>query len=55
MKKIAEYLGDQTEHLLLHTCDTIDKTRHTLPGPNYQDLVFLNSNRNHQVLNALAR
>ncbi|MBD3631011.1 class I fructose-bisphosphate aldolase [Cyclobacterium sp.] len=55
MKKIAEYLGDQTEHLLLHTCDTIDKTRLTLPGPNYLDKVFLNSNRSPQVLNALAR
>ncbi|MBI0398083.1 class I fructose-bisphosphate aldolase [Cyclobacterium marinum] len=55
MKKIAEYLGDQTEHLLLHTCDTIDKTRLTLPGPNYLDEVFLNSNRSPQVLNALAR
>ncbi|WP_339903350.1 class I fructose-bisphosphate aldolase [uncultured Cyclobacterium sp.] len=55
MKKIAEYLGDQTEHLLLHTCDTIDKTRLTLPGPNYLDQVFLNSNRSPQVLNALAR
>ncbi len=55
MKKIAEYLGDQTEHLLLHTCDTIDKTRLTLSGPNYLDKVFLNSNRSPQVLNALAR
>ncbi|AEL28227.1 class I fructose-bisphosphate aldolase [Cyclobacterium marinum] len=55
MKKINEYLGDQTEHLLLHTCDTIDKTRLTLPGPNYLDQVFLNSNRSPQVLNALAR
>jgi len=55
MKKIAEYLGDQAEHLLLHTCDTIDKTRLTLPGPNYLDQVFLNSNRSPQVLNALAR
>lgn len=41
--------------MLLHTCDTIDKTRLTLPGPNYLDQVFLNSNRSPQVLNALAR
>jgi class I fructose-bisphosphate aldolase len=55
MNKIAEYLGDQADYLLLHTCDTIDKTRLTKPEPNYLDQVFLNSNRSPQVLNALSR
>ena len=55
MKKINEYLGDQAECLLQHTCKTIDRTRLTLPGSDYLDNVFVNSNRNPQVLNALSR
>ncbi|GAA0893573.1 class I fructose-bisphosphate aldolase [Fulvivirga kasyanovii] len=55
MKKINEYLGDQAEYLLQHTCKTIDRTRLTLPGSDYLDNVFVNSNRNPQVLNALSR
>lgn len=55
MKKVHEYLGDQAEYLLQHTCKTIDKTRLTVPGSDYLDHVFVNSNRNPQVLNALSR
>ena len=55
MKKVNEYLGDQAEYLLQHNCKTIDKTRLTLPGSEYMDQVFLNSNRNPQVLNSLSR
>nr|WKN38641.1 class I fructose-bisphosphate aldolase [Tunicatimonas sp. TK19036] len=55
MDAITEYLGDQSEYLLQHTCQTFDKSRLTLPGPDYLDKVFVNSNRNPQVLNSLSR
>jgi len=55
MKKINEYLGDQAEYLLEYSCKTFDKTRLTIPGPDYLDQVFLNTNRNPQVLNSLSR
>lgn len=55
MKKIHEYLGDQADFFLNHICDTIDKNSLTLPGSDYLDTVFINSNRNPQVLNALSR
>lgn len=55
MKKTSEYLGNQAEHLLQHTCKTIDKTKLTLPGTDYLDKVFVHSNRPPRVLNALSR
>lgn len=55
MKKVNEYLGGQSEYLLEHTCRTIDKSRLTLPGPDYLDKVFVSTNRSTQVLNSLSR
>jgi len=51
--RIAELLGDQAEYLLNHVCKTIDASQLTLPGPDYLDKVWLNSNRNNQVLRSL--
>ncbi|MDN3670902.1 class I fructose-bisphosphate aldolase [Echinicola jeungdonensis] len=55
MDKIKTYLKDQEEYLLGHTCKSIDKSRLTLPGPEYLEKVFVNSDRNLQVLNSLSR
>lgn len=55
MKNIESLLGDQAENLLNHECKTIDKSRLTLPGNDYIDRVFVNSNRSPQVLNSLSR
>ncbi len=55
MKNLETLLGDQAEYLLNHRSETIDKSRLTLPGSDYIDRVFVNSNRNPQVLNSLAR
>lgn len=55
MSKFHLYLKDQEEYLLQHTCKTIDKSRLTIPGPEYLDNVFVNSDRSPQVLNSLSR
>ena len=51
--KIAELLGDKAEYLLTHTCKTIDKSTIHLPSPNHIEEIWINSNRNNQVLRNL--
>ena len=51
--KIAELLGDKAEYLLAHTCKTIDKSSIHLPSPNHIEEIWINSNRNNQVLRSL--
>ena len=48
-----ELLGDKAEYLLTHTCKTIDKSLLHLPSPTHIDDVWVNSNRNNQVLRSL--
>lgn len=52
-KKITELLGDKAEYLLSHTCTTIDKKTIHLPSPNHIGEIWVNSNRNNQVLRSL--
>ncbi len=52
-KKIIELLGDKAEYLLNHTCTTIDKETIHLPSPNNVSEIWMNSNRNNQVLRSL--
>ena len=52
-KKILDLLGDKADYLLKHTCKTIDKSTITLPSPNHVDEIWINSNRNNQVLRNL--
>jgi len=54
IEKIKEYLGESADELLTHTCKTIASDQLTLPGPDYLDKVFGNSDRNVQVLKSLA-
>ena len=51
---IAELLGNDADHLLNHTCKTIAKEQIHLPGPNMVDNVFVQSNRNTNVLRNLS-
>lgn len=51
--KIAELLGDKAEYLLVHICKTIDKSTIHLPSPNHIEEIWINSNRNNQVLRSL--
>ncbi len=50
---IEELLGNEAESLLSHTCETITKDQIHLPGPDFVDRSFGNSNRNPQVLRSL--
>jgi class I fructose-bisphosphate aldolase len=48
-----ELLGDKAEYLLTHSCTTIDKSVLHLPSPHHIDEIWVNSNRNNQVLRSL--
>ncbi len=50
---IAEYLGDQAEYLLNHRCETIPRADLALPGPDFTERVWLDSDRNPQVIRSL--
>ncbi|MCY3979728.1 MAG: class I fructose-bisphosphate aldolase [Chloroflexi bacterium] len=50
---IAQYLGDQADFLLNHRCDTIAREDLALPGPDFAERVWLDSDRNPQVIRSL--
>ncbi len=50
---VQSLLGDQAEYLLNHTCKTISKESIHLPGSDFVDRVFAQTNRNIQVLKSL--
>lgn len=51
--KIVELLGANADNLLKHECKTISKTAIHQPNPNFIDQIFVQSNRNSQVLRSL--
>jgi fructose-bisphosphate aldolase, class I len=51
--KIEELLGNDATNLLEHQCKTIDKSMLHLPGADFVDRSFLQSNRSPQVLRSL--
>ncbi len=53
--QIVTYLGDRAEDLLQHECKTIPKEMLHLPGPDFVDREWLNSDRNNRVLQNLHR
>jgi fructose-bisphosphate aldolase, class I len=52
-QKTLELLGNKAEMLLSHECKTIDKSTIHLPSPTHVDDIWINSNRNNQVLRSL--
>ncbi|MBI3969527.1 MAG: class I fructose-bisphosphate aldolase, partial [Chloroflexi bacterium] len=50
---VTQVLGEEAESLLSYTCKTIDKTLLHLPGPDFIDRVFLQTNRSSAVLRNL--
>ncbi len=50
---IKEILGPQADSLLNHTCKTIAKEQIHLPGADFVDRIFQQSNRNPQVMRSL--
>jgi len=55
MHNIVQILGDQADFLLNHKCETVSKDMLTLPGPDFIDRVFMDTDRNNNVLNNLSR
>src|SRR3954468_6540535 len=51
--KIRELLGDDAGTLLEHTCSTIPKEDLQLPGSDFVDRVWIQSDRNPNVLRSL--
>ena len=50
---IVERLGDEADHLLNHICTTIPKNRIQIPGSDFVDRIFAQSDRNIQTLRSL--
>ena len=50
---IADYLRDEADYLLNHRCDTIARADLALPGPDFTERVWLDSDRNPQVIRSL--
>ncbi|HEX7066447.1 MAG TPA: class I fructose-bisphosphate aldolase [Bacillales bacterium] len=53
IETIREYLGNEADDLLKYESRTISKDQLTVPSPNYVDDVFVNTDRNNQVLKNL--
>lgn len=53
LETIKGYLGEEADHLLGHTCSKISKKSLHLPGPDFIDRVFKDSDRSMQVLRNL--
>ena len=51
--KIQSLLGPKADDLLTHECKTIPKERLHLPGPDFVDRAFMDSDRNNRVLGNL--
>jgi len=53
VSRIADLLGNEAPDLLEHTCQTISKEHLHLPGPDFVDRVWADSDRNPRVLRAM--
>ena len=53
MSKTDQILGKEASSLLEHKCTTISKDLLHIPGPNFIDDTFINSDRTNNVLNNL--
>lgn len=51
--RIAESLGSEAQDLLNHRCQTISRDNLILPGPDFVDRVYAQSDRNNQVLRSI--
>ncbi|HLX93986.1 MAG TPA: class I fructose-bisphosphate aldolase [Puia sp.] len=52
-KKILDLLGEKAGYLLNHQCKTVDKATLSLPSSDHVEKIWINSNRNNQVLRNL--
>lgn len=51
--KIVELLGTSADSLLKHECKTVDKAHLHLPGSDFVDRIFKDTNRNIQTLKSI--
>lgn len=51
--QIQDLLGTDAQDLLSHTCVGIPRTRLALPGPDFVERVWLDSDRTPQVIRSL--
>ncbi len=51
--RIADYLGDEAGYLLNHVSRSIPQSQLALPGPDFAERVWLDSDRNPQVIRSL--
>lgn len=53
LQDIRALLGDQADHLLNHTCQTVPANQLHLPGPDFVDRVWTHSDRKSGVLRSM--
>lgn len=53
LKSLLDLMGADADHLLKHQCKGISRDQLHVPGPNFIDLVWKDSDRNPQVLRNL--
>jgi len=53
--RVADILENEASFLLDHSCSTIDAKHLHLPGPDFVERVWMNSDRNIPVLNSMQR
>ncbi|RLF40571.1 MAG: fructose-bisphosphate aldolase, partial [Thermoplasmata archaeon] len=53
IETIRNYLGEEADYLLNHTCEKIPRNILHLPGPDFVDRIFMDSDRPTQVLRNL--
>jgi class I fructose-bisphosphate aldolase len=51
---VADILGNEASYLLDHTCNTVSKDQLYLPGPDFIDRVWMDTDRTPAVLRSLA-
>ncbi len=54
-QQIVDLLGNDAESLLSHECTTISKSQLHIPSPDFINKIFVQSNRNPQVLRSLGQ
>lgn len=53
LSEISKMLGGEAENLLKHVCKTVPKEHLHIPGPDWVDRIFAQSDRNIRVLRSL--
>jgi class I fructose-bisphosphate aldolase len=53
IETIKDYLGEEADYLLNHNCEKINRNSIHLPGPDFIDRIFVDSDRSSQVLRNL--